>query len=113
MNKLKVIYNPLIVDTCLTDGVILIQMSPLQESKTYAEYCSTEITGKIKTFATPVKCLAPFDIHERSSCKSETREVRGRWSEVMVLDGNDGVRSFIKANIPVYAKFNQVIRVKH
>ena len=48
-------------------------------NKTYEECFDNEITSQIKTFAASVKRVdLVFDIHQKSFCKSQAREVRGK-----------------------------------
>ena len=67
VNKLKYKYNAPTVDAGgVIDDAALIKMIPPRQSKTYGEYCNTEITGKIKRFVASVcACVCVFILFHR------------------------------------------------
>ena len=92
VNKLKYKYNAPTVDAGgVIDDAALIKMIPPRQSKTYGEYCNTEITGKIKRFAAYVcacvcvcVCLYSSTVKASSVCKMSETYLRVRINDVVL-----------------------------
>lgn len=91
------------IDAYIIDGAAFVHMNPPRLSKTYGEYCETELRDKIKPLMVKSKRVdVVFDVYTPSSLKRETREKRRK---------GEGVRIVIKGTTPVYKKFQHVMAI--
>ena len=69
------------------DRATLVHMYSPKHSKTFGEYCESELGEKLKRVAVPVNQLdLDFDVYRENSLKVETREGRGNVVRVSVKD---------------------------
>ena len=65
------------MENIVIDGPALVHMNPSKHSKTFREYCTSELGEKMKRIAAPVNQLdLVSDVCRENGLKAETREGR-------------------------------------
>ena len=91
-----------VVDSYVIDGAAFVHMHPPRSSKTYGDYCSQEIGGKVRALSSKVKRVdVVFDVYLPQSREGETRESRHK----------NKVRVNISKDTHIYQKFNEIMAV--
>ena len=90
-------YEIPVVDALVIDGAALVHMNvPDVTSKTFVDYCDTQITNKIKQLAQNVSRLdVVFDVYKKTTLKQDTRDGRGK---------SDGIRISVRKDTPIQPK---------
>ena len=73
-------------------------------SKTFGDYCNTQITNKIKQLAQNVSRLdVVFDVYKKTTLKQDTRDGRGK---------SDGIRIPVRNDTPIQPKiFSKCLKI--